>query len=113
MNILSFYHHLLEMQISLFYARPLLFLTEQPLRLRGVGYRKSEYRYQTKYQSKTRENPKPNQLKYMREMPTFYRIHRLLKKLDKMDNTSKIPKTLGLKYKIPSWYRFGIGIPKS
>ena len=28
-------------------------------------------------------------------------------------NTNKISKALGLKYQIPSWYRFGINIPKS
>ena len=33
--------------------------------------------------------------------------------LARIDNTNKIPKTLGLKYQIKSWYWFGIGIPKS
>ena len=33
--------------------------------------------------------------------------------LVRIDNTNTITKTLGLKYQIPSWYRFGIGIPKS
>ena len=32
--------------------------------------------------------------------------------LVRIDNTNKIQKTLGLKYQIPTWYRFGIGIPK-
>ena len=28
-------------------------------------------------------------------------------------DTNKIPNTLRLKYQIPIWYRFGIGMPKS
>ena len=43
----------------------------------GVSYRKSEHRYQTKYQPKPGKIPKPNQLKNMREIPTFYRIFSL------------------------------------
>ena len=46
----------------------------------SVSYRKSEYQHQrqTKYQPKPLENtekPIPNQLRNMRDIPTFYRIH--------------------------------------
>ena len=52
--------------------------------------------------------------KSMRVIPFFYQIHSPFKSytLVRIDNTNKIPKTLELKYQIPSWYRFGIGIPK-
>ena len=55
---------------------------------------------------------KPNQPKNMREyqlLTEFTASYTLVM----IANTNKIPKTLGLKYQIPSWYRFGIGIPKS
>ena len=56
--------------------------------------------------------PKPNKLKNMREIQTCYQSHSLLN-ISKDDNTNKIPKTLWLKYQMPSWYQFGIGVPKS
>ena len=60
---------------------------------------------------KHKKIPKPNDLNNMREIPIFYRIHSHLH-ISWIGNTNRVPKTLRLKYQIPSWYRFGIGIPK-
>ena len=55
--------------------------------------------------------PKPKQLKWAKyHLFTEYIASYTL---GKIANTNKIPKTLGLKYQKPSWYRFNIAIPKS
>ena len=50
----------------------------------------------------------------MREISVFFSEIADTYALVRIDNTNKIQKKkLGLKCQIPSWYRFGIGIPKS
>ena len=56
--------------------------------------------------------PKPNRLGNIREMPTFSKVT-VSFTVAMIHNTNKIPNVLASKRQIPTWYRFGIGMPKS
>ena len=68
----------------------------------GVSYRKSEYQYQTKYQPKPWKKYR-NQTNFrMWGKYQLFTEYTASYTLARIDNTNKIPKTLGLKYQMPS-----------